>query len=154
MPTQSQLGACMGALGLHLGSKLDTSMRALGISRGATRSAPAAEPNCDWIQENGHVRELPQFPSGDSIQFTVPPIPRLLPSWEHLQVKTLFGPTFWRTHFLEDPLFGGPSSVTPFSATVSATVSATFGAAVFSTVLFVKFVCVHSRFCPGLCPRG
>ena len=100
MPTQSQLGACMGALGLHLGSKLDTSMRALGISRGATPSAPAAEPNCEWIQENSHVLELPQFPSVDSVHFTVPPIPRLLPSWEHLQVKTLFGPTFWR-----NPLF-------------------------------------------------
>ena len=98
MPTQSQLGACMGALGLHLGSKLDTSMRALGIARGATPSAPAAEPNCDWIQENRHVLELPHFPSVDSIQFTVPPIPRLLPSWEHLQVR-----------LCEDPLFGGPT---------------------------------------------
>ena len=30
--------------------------------------------------------ELPDFPSiGGSLKFTLPPIPRLLPTWEHLQ---------------------------------------------------------------------
>ena len=89
-PTQTQLGACMGALAIHLGSRLDAAWRAAqsAIGRGATTAAqqqPAAEPNCEWISRSDAL-ELPEFPQlPRELDFALPPIPRLLPSWEQLQ---------------------------------------------------------------------
>ena len=102
MPTQRQLGGCIGALGLHLGSRLDSAWRAAQFAIGRTPApmaptpapmAPtgAAEGGCEWLPDafdNGWIKlpDTPAFPS--TSDFTLPPIPRLLPSWQQLQSLT------------------------------------------------------------------
>ena len=96
--TRTQLGSCFGALALHIGSRLDGSWRAaqslLGHQPAANPTANpatnpaadvAAEPGCEWIAEQGGLSlpEAPPFPS--SLDFRLPPIPRLLPSYQYLQ---------------------------------------------------------------------
>ena len=98
MPTQSQLGSCMGALGLHIGSKLDASFRAaqsLVTGRPPLPMTPAtgiAEPGCEWVEGLGtsatagnmQLPDLPEFPLFPS-EFQLPPIPRLVPEMQYLQ---------------------------------------------------------------------
>ena len=79
MPTQTQLGACMGALGLHVGSRFNALL-------GRPPPAGAAETNCEWIEQSAGELAMPDLPSLGEFDFTVPPIPRLVPSWERLQV--------------------------------------------------------------------
>jgi|TARA_B100000513_G_C11861754_1_gene173005 hypothetical protein len=51
----------------------------------------AAEPGCEWLTEQAADKlELPEFPTWNH-EFAVPPIPRLVPTWERLQ--TLAAPT-------------------------------------------------------------
>ena len=88
LPTQRALGSCVGALSLHLGSRLDTAWRAAQTIAGRTPapSAPVglAEPGCKWLKESSmEFPEVPAFP--DKVDFALPPIPRLLPSWQQLQ---------------------------------------------------------------------
>ena len=55
-PTQAQLGSCLGALSLHLGSRLDV---LLGRPPAALS---AAEPQCrSWFDEGVYIRS--SFPS-------------------------------------------------------------------------------------------
>ncbi len=89
-PTQSALGSCMGALALHLGSRLDASWRSAqallgGRVESSVRSEPlAAEPGCEWISEGQlNLPDAPSFPT--DLNFQIPPIPRLLPAWQQLQ---------------------------------------------------------------------
>ena len=106
MPTRTQLAHCMGALSLHLGSRLESVLRSAnvgggvggGVGRGVgggvgggskppgAESALAAvpEPGCEWVRNEVQL-QLPQFPSFGSFEFELPPIPRLLPSYERLQ---------------------------------------------------------------------
>lgn len=85
-PTQNELGSCLGALGLHLGHRLDAAWReAQSIFKPSLPvAAPSAGPlpeGCEWVQEAGRL-QLPEFPAfpNDRADFTLPPIPRLLPS--------------------------------------------------------------------------
>lgn len=74
LPTQQQLGTCMGSLALHLGSKLDA-------VRGKPRvgSSPArTKPGCEWLDLT-RVK-LPVFPSA-GFEFKLPSIPLFLPEW-------------------------------------------------------------------------
>lgn len=81
----------MGALALHLGSKLDASWRAAQSALGKTpvplqqlpTSADAAEAGCDWVRGEGGLElpDIPDFPSN----FRLPPLPQLLPTWQRLQ---------------------------------------------------------------------
>ena len=85
VPTQGQLGACMGALGLHLGSKFGAVLKSSGISRGAMDQAtPPAETGCEWVSERVEQLNLPEFPEIGPLEWTVPAIPRLLPGWQRL----------------------------------------------------------------------
>ena len=89
---QKQYGACLGALGLHLGGRLDRAWHAtqalMGIlhpSLPATKAMPfIAEPGCQWIEERSF--DLPDFPQLPTMHpdFRLPPIPKLLPSWQQL----------------------------------------------------------------------
>ena len=93
MPTQGQLGACMGALALFVGSKLDVAWRgaqtALGRSAGAAAGGGAAESaacesRVDALLNRGSL-QLPSFPEfPNDLKFTPPPIPRLMPTWERM----------------------------------------------------------------------
>ena len=98
MPTQAQLGECMGALALALGSRLDSSLLAAqaligrstsgsaGGGGGGAPTAPAAEPGCEWVlmgEQISHPEMPTSFPP--NLDFTLPPIPKLLPSWQQLQ---------------------------------------------------------------------
>lgn len=92
LPTQQQLGGCMGALAIHLGSRLDASWHAAqaALGRGPVRAAEtagsAAEPGCEWLGKESRF-ELPVFPElpfpVDS-KFRLPPMPELLPNWRRL----------------------------------------------------------------------
>lgn len=79
MPTQTQLGACVGAFGLHLGSRFDS---ALGRAAGASRQGVQASPDCKWVSERATQLQMPEFPDFGGLKFSVPPLPRLLPRWQ------------------------------------------------------------------------
>ena len=94
---QHDLWGCLGALALHLGSRFDSAWRSarlggrfhsrLDSPRLSPRPAvaPAAEPSCEWVGESAEKLSLPPYPALDGIEFALPAIPRLLPSWEELQ---------------------------------------------------------------------
>ena len=95
-PSQAQLGSCLGALALHVASRLDL---ALGGSGGGgvtpPRGSPTAEASttCEWLRQGGAVPEtntkirLPELPAvpARGTGFSAPPVPRLIPSWQRLQ---------------------------------------------------------------------
>lgn len=91
-PTQQQLGSCFGALALQLGSRLDASWRTAQALLGrsppvASVSSSVGQPGCEWIAEAEarglSLPEAPPFPT--ELDFRLPPIPRLLPSYQYLQ---------------------------------------------------------------------
>lgn len=90
LPTQQQVGACMGAFSLHLGSRLEASWRAAQSRLGRTAppsqmSAQSAKPGCEWLRTDVQL-ELPSVPELPSdFDFILPPIPQLLPTWQQLQ---------------------------------------------------------------------
>ena len=87
-PTQGQLGGCLGALSLHISSRLDAAAAAAGLRSAAAREPAAAGSGCEWVGrgvERLRLPSFPAFPTSDS-SFILPPIPRLMPSWERLQV--------------------------------------------------------------------
>ena len=80
LPTQSELASCMGALGLHLGGRLDA-------LAGRAPAAAASPRGCEWLRSDApQLRGLPDFPEpppGFSWRsLPLPAIPRLLPRWE------------------------------------------------------------------------
>ena len=80
-PYQAGLQACMGALSLAVARSFQA---ALGGSRAAQPGdVAAAESGCEWVQKP-QTLQLPDFPDLGNFEFTVPPVPRLVPSWEHL----------------------------------------------------------------------
>lgn len=83
--SQSQLGSCMGALGLHVGSRLEAAAAASQLRLGTSAPAAQSEPGCEWLE--GASLQLPAFPAfpRSDASFTLPPIPRLMPSWQRLQ---------------------------------------------------------------------
>ncbi len=88
IPTQAQLGGCLGAFGLHIGSRLESSLRAAGLRGGGAATAPLPlthRQECDWVHNsaNGGGLILPQFPDFRA-DFSLPPLPRLIPSWQRL----------------------------------------------------------------------
>lgn len=95
-PTQMRLGSCLGALGLHLGSRLD------GVLGRPVTLTGHSEQGCEWIKDSAPQLQLPAFPELGSFEFTLPPIPRLLPSWQRLQslansrVSVATQPLSWR----------------------------------------------------------
>lgn len=97
LATQAQLGSCMGALALHLGSRLDAAWRAArGMPAAALRTHQTPAPHsCENFVQGSlgssmdreaqpRLHTLPDFPSFPE-PFTLPPIPRLMPSWQRLQ---------------------------------------------------------------------
>ena len=85
-PNQLALGDCMSALALSVSSAFDAFV---GTSR-RPQPALATEPGCKWLE----VRELEGFPDFPAFpaaphEFRLPPIPRLVPSWEQLRALSL-----------------------------------------------------------------
>lgn len=86
----TNLGDCVGALGMHLSSRLDAFWR---LRRGGASAPPPASlqisSECEWIispsAEKPPLPDIPDFPDGkipDPWEFDVPPLipmPRLLP---------------------------------------------------------------------------
>ena len=84
IPTQTQLGSCMGGLSISLASQLDVAWRtAQSLSghapppRGESATESATE-GCEWLTQGRHL-DLPAFPelSPDLFKLGLPPIPRL-----------------------------------------------------------------------------
>ena len=46
--------------------------------------ATETEPACEWISRAPAELQLPELPSIGGFDFSVPPLPRLLPPWEQL----------------------------------------------------------------------
>lgn len=82
----------MGALGLHLTSRFEAALRFLRLGAAAAAAPPpamasATAEGCEPFRQGAASLQLPDFPDFPA-QFELPsvvPIPRLLPSWEHLQ---------------------------------------------------------------------
>lgn len=87
----------MGALGLHLGARLESAFsKALGGLRFTRRekSASATEASCEWIEQLSafELPEMPELPAGAS-SFQLPPLPGrwLLPEAWWRQVQSMSG---------------------------------------------------------------
>ena len=92
-PTRSSLGHCLGALSLHLASRLDGAWRAArGAARGGGGGAANGPPlaaagagggSCEWVADTERL-QLPQFPQFPQMShFELPPLPKLLPpAWQ------------------------------------------------------------------------
>ena len=83
-PHRAALQACFGALGITLAQRFESF---LGSHRGGQTRAPGAaegatEPGCEWVSERLRLPEFPPLP--DRFHFTVPPLPRMMPSWQQL----------------------------------------------------------------------
>ncbi len=50
-PTQHQMGACMGALALHVGSRLDSFLTQAGLPPAAPKPQLSAESGCEWLDD-------------------------------------------------------------------------------------------------------
>lgn len=86
---QTRFGSCIGALGLHLGSRFGAAMQRLGL-KGPSAPPPSplhAEDGCEFVPEAAGELELPDFPAlptpPKNHEFSIPwpavPIPSLLP---------------------------------------------------------------------------
>lgn len=92
---QEALGSCLGALGLHLGSRLQAALPKDSETLQAALPRPSATPpptvgseaGCDWLGHAGRL-SLPDFPTlpnaPDAFKAPIPwaPIPWLLPLWQ------------------------------------------------------------------------
>tara|TARA_B100000513_G_C11897432_1_gene184386 strand:- start:20 stop:1894 length:1875 start_codon:yes stop_codon:yes gene_type:complete len=97
-PTQNQLGSCLGALSLHLGSRLSLLVgQTPGQTPGQTLAPTISEPGCEWFEQAVSELELPEFPELN-FEFTVPPIPRLVPSREFLHSLRFGGGVLSKAH--------------------------------------------------------
>ena len=85
-PTQNGLGACLGSLSILLGSRLEQALGRLGRTPTQSSARPAAEAGCEWLDNAAETLEMPEFPDLDAFRFSLPPIPRLLPSIQQLEL--------------------------------------------------------------------
>lgn len=84
-PWRAGLQACYGALGVTLAQHFDRFARLRGARAPVGEPRGSAEAGCEWLQDAEQL-ELPDFPDiGESFDFSLPPIPRLLPPLEQLQ---------------------------------------------------------------------
>ena len=97
MPSQASIGSCLGALGLHLSSRFHELMGGTAMG-GTARASRAAEANCDWVREGApQLDQLPDFPQAPPHGFSLPAVPamptvpRLLPTWERLELLSQSG---------------------------------------------------------------
>lgn len=89
-PTQGDLGHCLGALSLHLGARLEKMIgRPLPAS---PRGGAAAESGCEWLEAATEELQMPDFPKIADFEFSLPPIPRLMPPWTQLQMHSRITP--------------------------------------------------------------
>lgn len=93
-----QLENCIGALGIHIASRLEAAMRATSALVGdaaalqppsVTVLSDAMAAHCEWLGD-ANVLGLPEFPpliwlGGGGGALVQPSIPRLLPAWQQLQ---------------------------------------------------------------------
>ena len=92
--TQETLGGCLGAFALHLGGRLDA-LLGRSTMQGPATTAGGREPShldagCELLEERAQLETLPDFPDPPA-RFEVPPLPRLLPSWQQ-QLQSLAQP--------------------------------------------------------------
>lgn len=112
MPTQTQLSGCIGAMGLHLASRFEATLARRGSSSPRAQGAAAAESQCGWVPERLSQLQLPDFPDVGGVHFTLPPLPRLLPSWQQLQ---------WRQSSVAPEIGAASGSSSPESSTTAST---------------------------------
>ena len=179
LPAQRELGGCMGALALHIGSRLDASLhaiRALPSRSNAFLNAPAstssaravgAATECEWVADEAQLKlpAAPAFPA-QLDTFRLPPIPRLLPSWQRLQSLTrtdshsVGGSTFGGSTF-GGSTFGGSTfgadrqeALLRKASRRSFGTSIGVGAAFGGSLAFVFVGIVAMRASPRRSPRG
>lgn len=92
LPTQHELSMCIGALAVHLGSRLEAARAHMQSPSRRSDVNPflrdgAAEPECDWMDATWleSAPNFPEFPPfGEHFELHLPPIPRLIPPLQHL----------------------------------------------------------------------
>ena len=97
LPTQAQMGTCLGAMGMHLGSRLDSVARSTALKLGKPPGRIIWKPpppisiqeGCEMVTRSMEV-SMPDFPDTDEIldRLSWLAFPRLLPAWERLQTLT------------------------------------------------------------------
>ena len=98
-PTRFDLVGCLGALTLHLGSRLDLVFLDELVGNPGARPNLEEDPHCKWVETTGERLELPRFPTHEQFDFSLPPIPRLLPTSEQLLRLSSHG-AHWHTGVL------------------------------------------------------
>lgn len=121
-PTQSQLGACLGALSLHFGARLDSFL-------GRAAKPHAVDAGCEWVSQSAGTLQMPDFPDAN-FKFNFPPIPALVPQWEHLRSHLPAGEaTAWLSASLDDEPLAYHSPVASARPATSVSSSTAMGAA-------------------------
>lgn len=77
---QADVSRCFGALGLYLGSRFER------LLNRPTAMVASAAPGCEWVAAEPERLRLPDFPELGSFDFTLPPVPLLLPPLEELRL--------------------------------------------------------------------
>lgn len=161
LPPQVTVGGCVGALALHVGSRLDAAWRAaqtLAGGRPGATSARAASPtpaaSCEWFEEATVELALPPLPSFPpfpaTAEWTLPPIPQLLPQqWRHFQgrgdgVQQLLV----AVEEPEQPRIGSTKSWTSFGLGAAA------GTGLVAGIVFLSGLGTRRRFRVQLCQRS
>lgn len=85
-PMQADLGHCLGALSLHLTARINALVGKSAPHAASTMAG--AEPGCEWLMASPEELQLPDFPMLGGLEFSLPPIPMLLPSWEQLRMHS------------------------------------------------------------------
>ena len=83
-PHRQGLRACFSSLLLLLTRRFEAMARGSGLMLEPSTAPAQLEQGCEWVTSE-QLDSLPEFPSLPDALFELPPIPRVLPTWEHLE---------------------------------------------------------------------
>lgn len=115
LPTQAQLGGCLGALSLHLGSRLDAFL-GRWMPPTASPAHAGAERHCESLGSRAQqaIDSLPDFPESHGFEFrsdwALPPLPRLVPRVSLWELQAAIEPPQGKA---TDPPRGAIDSIAP-----------------------------------------
>ena len=149
---QTQLGSCMGALALHVGSRLEVAWRAaqMALKRPLPVSSPAARlpEGCEWLSQETSLG-LPAFPPFPvDNEFKLPPLPRLLPMWDVLrQLQSLMHEQEPQQAFELAHMFRSSASTADKSWAITSVAGASAGLA--TGLILSTWLALRRRRCHG-----
>ena len=142
----------MGALALHVGSRLEVAWRAaqMALKRPLPVSSPAARlpEGCEWLSQETSLG-LPAFPPfPDDNQFNLPPLPPLLPMWDVLrQLQSLMHEQEPQQAFELADMFRSSASTADKSWAITSVAGASAGLA--TGLILSTWLALRRRRCHG-----